>query len=160
MENVTQALLIAFAILVVVIALAISFTSLAQVKQTADVVLRYSDREYFQEYINVDKNEYQNGGRTVGIDTVIATLLRSKRENYSVKIIKDDNSVEFFDYLAVANMDNKINEFIHENINKNDKYVETYIEATISGRTYIGADGTTVEENVGKRGYITYTYKH
>ena len=159
MENVVQALFIAFAILVFVIAISISFTSLSQVKQTADVVLRYSDRDYYQEYANVNKNEYQNGGRTVGVDTVITTLLRAKRENYAVKIIKN-GTVEVFDYnYGIDNEDSKINSFIQDNINSNDKYVETYIETTISGRTYVGEDGTTIEENVGKKGYITYECK-
>ena len=48
MENGVQALMLAFAVLIFVIALSVTFTTFAQAKHTADVVLKYSDREYFQ----------------------------------------------------------------------------------------------------------------
>ena len=96
MEEGSQALLIAFAILVFIIALSISFSSLNSAKKTADVVLYYSDRDNFQEYVSADENDL-NGGRTVGIDTVIATVLRCGKENFAVRVVERNNET-IFDY--------------------------------------------------------------
>lgn len=169
MENATEALLMAFAVLVFVIALSVTFSTLTQAKSTADVVLYYSDRENFQTLKDYKKEDYEDGGRTVGIDTVIATIARSTKEKFSVKIIGDgkSNTEEYiFEYDANIYNTSTIKEGVKKeyqeflkNYNKDDKYIETYVEVTISGETYEGEDGTTLEENVGKKIYITYTKK-
>ena len=87
MENATEALLMAFAVLIFVIALSVSFSTLAQAKSTADVVLFYSDRENFQTPVSYDKTDYEYGGRKVDVDTVISTIYRCSKEKFSVKII-------------------------------------------------------------------------
>ena len=174
MENATEALLMAFAVLIFVVALSVTFSSLAQAKSTADVVLYYSDRENFQTPIKDDKENIQNGGRTVGVDTVIATISRCVKEKFAVKIIGDKNSNTkeyIFEYDANVyktkysgittikeGIEKEYEEFL-KNYNKDDKYIETYVEVTISGETYVGEDGTTLEEDVGKKIYITYTKK-
>ena len=162
MDNITQALHMAFAVLIFIIALAISLTSLNQAKKTADVVLYYSDRDSFQEYVNADESEYLDGGRTVGTDTVIATLLRCTHENYAVRIIDEDGE-KVFDYSLQnhANLKNSIDTFVNDHISdvgQEKQYRETYREVTLTGITYTGNDGTTFEENVGKKIYITYNY--
>lgn len=169
MENATDALLMAFAVLIFVVALSVTFSSLAQAKSTADVILYYSDRENFQTPLKDDAQNIQNGGRTVGVDTVIATISRCIKEKFAVKIIgdKNNNTNEYiFEYDANIYNTSTIKEGIEEeykkflkNYNKDDKYIETYVEVTISGETYEGEDGTTLEENVGKKIYITYTKK-
>lgn len=169
MENATDALLMVFAVLIFVVALSVTFSSLAQAKSTADVILYYSDRENFQMPLKDDAQNIQNGGRTVGVDTVIATISRCIKEKFAVKIIGDKNSYTkeyIFEYDAniygtstiKEGIEKKYQEFL-ENYNKDDKYIETYVEVTISGETYEGEDGTTLEENVGKKIYITYTKK-
>lgn len=174
MENATEALLMAFAVLIFVVALSVTFSSLAQAKSTADVVLYYSDRENFQTPIKDDPTNIQNGGRTVGVDTVIATISRCVKEKFAVKIIGDKNSNTkeyIFEYDANVyktkypgitttkeGIEKEYEEFL-KNYNKDDKYIETYVEVTISGETYVGEDGTTLEEDVGKKIYITYTKK-
>ena len=86
MENAADALLMAFAVLVFVIALALAFSSLAQAKSTADVVLFFSDKTNFQELEEPDTVNYANGARTVEIDTVIATIERCIKEKFTVYI--------------------------------------------------------------------------
>lgn len=169
MENATDALLMAFAVLIFVVALSITFSSLAQAKSTVDVILYYSDRENFQTPLKDDAQNIQNGGRTVGVDTVIATISRCIKEKFTVKIIgdKNNNTNEYiFEYDANIYGTSTIKEGIEEeykkflkNYNKDDEYIETYVEVTINGETYEGEDGTTLEENVGKKIYITYTKK-
>lgn len=158
MENAAEALLMAFAILIFVVALSVSFTSLSQAKSTADVVLFYSDRENFQTLLKDDQENVSNGGRTVTVDTVIATIERCAKEKFSVKIIDDNVTYNFeYDTQTAEEIRNTINNFIKDH--KGETYRETYVEVTTSGTTYKGEDGTQLEENVGKKIYITYEKK-
>lgn len=151
MENGADALLIAFAVLIFIIALSVSLVTLAQAKSTADVVLFYSDRENFQIPLKDDPENIENGGRTVGIDTVIATLYKCKRENFAVNI-----DGENFDNYTNEEMDRKIAEFI-ESSNSSDKYRETYVEVNTGG-TIIEENGEALEQNTWKKMYITYKH--
>ena len=155
MENTTDALLIGFAVLIFIIALSVAFSSLAQAKSIADIVLFTSDRENFQTPLKFDSEEFKDGGRTVGIDTVIATIARCAKEKFSVKIL-DGEKIYIFEYdvQTEEELKSKIKYFIKEHIG--ESYRETYVEVTTSGTTYFGEDGTQLEENVGKKIYITY----
>ena len=172
MENSIQALLMAFAVLLFVIALTVTFSTLAQAKQTADVVLYYSDRENFQDLVKVNASDYQDGGRTVGLDTVISTIARCGKEKFSVKVLdkngnllKDSKGNEFifeYDVMKTPEIKERINQFI-KYINEQSNYQskplefrETYVEATTSGQVFSGEDGTALEQNTGKKLYITY----
>lgn len=158
MENATDALLIAFAVLIFIIALSVSLTTLAQAKTTADVVLFYSDRENFQTPLPSDSDNFEDGGRTVGVDTVIATIARCAKEKFSVKIIDGttENDIYKFEYDVQTEEEIKleIERFIKEY--SGSSYRETYVEVTTSGTTYVGEDGTELEKDVGKKIYITY----
>lgn len=155
MENAADALLIAFAVLIFVIALTITFTTLGQAKSTADVVLFYSDRENFQTPLPGNPDDFEYGGREVGIDTVIATIARCAKEKFSVQIIDGSNEYKFeYDIQTEEDIKTEIDRFIKEHTGT--RYRETYVEVTTSGTTYFGEDGTQLEENVGKKIYITY----
>ena len=86
MENVADALKMAVAVLIFVIALGISISSFSQAKQTAQTLLDYTDREYDMQYIsNVTNTE-----RVVGIETIIPTIYRAYKENYKVFFYSSD----------------------------------------------------------------------
>ena len=86
MENVADALKMAVAVLIFVIALGISISSFSQAKQTAQTLLDYTDREYDMQYIsNVTNTE-----RVVGIETIIPTIYRAYKENYKVFFYNSD----------------------------------------------------------------------
>lgn len=155
MENASEAFLLAFAVLVFIIALSTTFNSLSQAKSTADIVLFYSDRDNFQTPLKDDSENVSNGGRTVGIDTVIATIARCAKEKFSVKIIDGDTTYIFeYDVQTQEQIKEQIEDFI---VNHNgESYRETYVEVAISGTTITGEDGTALEQNVGKKIYITY----
>lgn len=156
MENATNALLIAFAVLIFIIALSVTLTTLTQAKTTADIVLFYSDRENFQTPMKYDQQNYDDGGRSVDVDTVVSTIIRCAKEKFSVKIIDGDKVYNYeYDIQTEEEIKEEIQKFI-ENY-KGQKYRETYVEATTSGKTYVGTDGTQLEEDVGKKIYITYT---
>jgi len=157
MENGIQALMLAFAVLIFIIALSVSFTTFAGAKHTADIVLKYSDRDNFQTLQEYDNEKYKDGARIVGKDTVIATVARCIKEKFTVKIIDIDGETFNFEYDTVFST-NEIQEeferFIKEG--KGNEYKETYVETITSGKIYTGEDGTRLEENSGEKLYITY----
>lgn len=86
MENIADALKMAVAVLIFVIALGISISSFSQAKQTAQTLLDYTDREYDMQYIsNVTSTE-----RVVGIETIIPAIYRAYKENYKIFFYNSD----------------------------------------------------------------------
>lgn len=88
MENAADALKMAASVLIFVLALSVSIFAFGKVRQTADVILSYKDRE--TEYIDSDNyyklsaEEKAAGGRYVGLETIIPTIYRVYRENYKI----------------------------------------------------------------------------
>lgn len=87
MENVADALKMAAAVLIFVVALSISITAFGEARATATTILEYRDREY--DYTYVDGSESTQ--RTVGLETIVPTIYRSYKENY--KIVFDSNLI-------------------------------------------------------------------
>lgn len=81
MENAAEALKMAGAVMLFVLALSIILFSFSQARQSADTILDYRDRE--TAYIG---NYYQMQGteRKVGLETVIPTIFRAYLENYKI----------------------------------------------------------------------------
>lgn len=81
MENAVDALKIGFAVLVFVIALSLTMYMFTNARESADVVLHSSDLTAYMEYI-----EPQEGSenRIVGLETIIPTLYKYYKENYTV----------------------------------------------------------------------------
>ena len=154
MENAADALLMGFAVLIFVIALSVSFSTLAQAKSTADVILFYSDRENFQEPLDTDESVVK-GGRIVGIDTVISTIYRCSKEGFIANIDDDEDGTYEYVFEYTGKNKPRINALICEFIEKHKgkKYKEEYAEVITSGTVY----GDTLEEDVGKKMYIYYT---
>ena len=83
MENVVDALKMAGAVLLFVLALSIILFSFGQVRESADTILNYRDRE--TAYINA--NFYYEGTGTeryVNLETVVPSVFRAYLENYKV----------------------------------------------------------------------------
>ena len=87
-DNVADALKMAAAVLMFVIALSVGISSFSQARQTVDTIVSYTDREYEYTYVE------QNGGtqRIVNIESIIPVIYRSANENY--KIYFQDKNVE------------------------------------------------------------------
>ena len=86
MDNALDALKIAFAVLVFVIALSISMKVFGQAKLVSDEVFYMTDKTNFYEYTSGDNSP---DGRIVSGETIIPTLYRYYKENFNV-IIKDE----------------------------------------------------------------------
>ena len=105
MENATHALLMGGSMLLLIIALTVSISSLTTLKNTVDSIISTNEQTKLATVTKTDENgkkytEYINyiqdasEIRTVGVETVISTVRRIKRESYTVYIkLNDMNSV-------------------------------------------------------------------
>ena len=83
MENAADALKMAGAVLLFVLALSVIIFSFGQVRETADTILDYKDRE--TSYID-GNNYYTTTGteRQVGLETIIPSIYRAYIEEYKI----------------------------------------------------------------------------
>lgn len=179
MEHTADALKMAFAILVFVIAITMIFLMVSKVKSTADIVLYYSDKTNF--YAHYDEpNTNAEGNRIVTITEIVSTLYRYYKESVAVTIVDGTDSY-YFDlgnesYIEVKDSDgNKLLELgTEDNIEENlgefiktvvlnkyddkDTFVEEFTEVPTSGIYSTGSDGSEIILSAGgKKVYITYT---
>lgn len=82
MENASEALLMAFAVLIFVVALSLGISSFSLARQTTQSIVEMTDREFDYTYVDFDS---ENTSRIVGIETVIPTLYRAYKENFIVR---------------------------------------------------------------------------
>lgn len=82
MENAVEALKMAFAVMAFVMALSVSMISFNKVKVTSDVVLYTKDETNYYEYQEAKGKAAEN--RIVGLETIIPTLYKYYKENYTV----------------------------------------------------------------------------
>lgn len=89
MENASDAIIMAGAILIFVMALTITMNVFSQVRATIDTVVYTTDETNYYEYMDTEDN---NGikNRRVGLETVIPTLYKYYKENYTV-VFLDSN---------------------------------------------------------------------
>lgn len=172
MENAADALKIAFAMFVFVIAITVTFSLVSQAKSTADVVLYHSDETNFYEY-----RGSSNYNRTVSIAEVIPTLYRYYTESVGVTVNllnggtyktytfdlnnKEDIFIEKSKLTSEADREDNLKKFINDILfvlPKDTKFTEEFVEIPISGIYEYGLDGTElVLSSGGKKVYITYT---
>lgn len=86
MENAVEALKIAFAVMMFVIALTLSISSFSQANTAAKAIVEMSDSE--TEYTYVEPSEDLT--RIVGIETIISTIYSSVEENIEIHFIGTD----------------------------------------------------------------------
>lgn len=101
MENAAEALKMAAAVLIFVLALSISINSFSEVRQTSQTILNYRDREYETTYVE------DNGSteRLVGAETIIPSIYKIYQENY--KIIFNINSIGYLYKKKITEGENK-----------------------------------------------------
>lgn len=87
MENASHAIKMAFAILVFVSALSIAMFSFSKIMQTSSKILADSDEREYYDRLTLDETEssaWKSSSRIVGVETVIPTLYRYYKEDYTV----------------------------------------------------------------------------
>lgn len=96
MENVTKALILAFSMLIFVVAFSYAMYLINGVNTTASTLLETITTTKY--YDNIEVSSSNVATREVGIDTIISVLYRYYKENYAVKIIgKDGSAIQVFD---------------------------------------------------------------
>ncbi len=107
MENAAQAIRMAAAVLVFILALTVFFTTFTSAKNSSDAVLKMQDKQAYLESSDVENYLYKSksgmesdtanytyeGNRIVGIDSVISTIYRYDKEKIGVTIMKKDRTV-------------------------------------------------------------------
>lgn len=159
MENAIDALKMAFAILVFVVAITVSFSSISQAKKTSDFIIKNIDKTNFYERLGATDLETTNGGRKVNIDTIISNLYRIVQESFEVKVIIGTDTFEFgLNNMTTEELELAINNFKLEYLDKDYTYIETFSEITYTGKYITEEDGSQITVTPGlKKVYITYT---
>ena len=80
MENAADALKMAAEVLLFLLALGITISSFSQARETADVLISYTDRDYVTQYVE----NLGTTNRVVGKETIIPTIYRAYKENYKI----------------------------------------------------------------------------
>lgn len=88
MENAVEALKMGFAVLVLIAALSLAIFSFTKVRETTDAITSGKDiKEYYQQLSLGDTGVSSNNAlssRMVGVETIIPTLYRYYKENYTI----------------------------------------------------------------------------
>lgn len=163
MENAANALKIAFAIIMLVLAITATFSIISQAKETADAVFFASDETNFYDMSSMTK--YNNSDqRVVYKDTVVSTLYRLYDESLCVTIIEkadpaDQKVFNSNDYKTKKDAYNAISAYC-VSISDGAKFEELHQEIKISGIYQYADDGSELVETPGAtKTYITYVQK-
>ena len=106
MENAVDALKIAFAVMMFVMALTLSISSFSMARSAIQEIINLRDRE--SEYTYIEPSE--NLTRIVGIETVVSSMYRVYVENENIEIyfVKSDGKTPFALYYNTDTNGNKI----------------------------------------------------
>ena len=85
MENASDALMMAFAVLVFVLALSITISSFSLARQTSQMIMDSTDRTYDYTYVSIGDTK-----REVGAETIVPTLYRAYKENYVIRFFESN----------------------------------------------------------------------
>ena len=93
MENAVEALKMAFAMFVFLLALSLAFSVVGQARATSDVVLTLNDKTNFYDYVEETEQNASNKDRIVGFETILPTIYRYAKEQYAVTIINRSGNI-------------------------------------------------------------------
>lgn len=139
MENASDALKMAFAVLMFVVALSLAFSSLTKARETTDAVLWFSDKTNYYDW---EAGSLQNG-RVVSEETVISALCNFESSNTRVIIERDGIITEF----KPIETDETVKENFIKTLNQGHEYLENIMEITVGGKYKVAEDGTKIIQN-------------
>ena len=105
MENVTRALIMAFSMLIFVIAFTYSMYLINKLTATSSTLLSSVSTTNYYDNIQVSGG---NATREVGVDTIVPVLYRYYKENYAVKILDSEANGGGLIQLFDVNIESKI----------------------------------------------------
>lgn len=89
MENAVEALKIAFAVMMFVMALTLSMSSFSQATEAISSIIKMSDRE--TEYTYVEPSD--NLTRAVGIETIVPSMYRAYTQNIEIRFYINNGAI-------------------------------------------------------------------
>lgn len=96
MENASEALHMAAAVLIFVLALTISINAFGEVRAVSQTLVDYNDREY--EYTYVEENTDSNGEvlteRLVSLESIVPSIYKAYKENYKIVFRDSDTATD------------------------------------------------------------------
>lgn len=96
MENITEALKMAFAIMMFILALALSISCFSQARETTDFIITMRDREVEYSYIETTE---QVRTRLVSSETIVPTIYKALKENIRIEFYdRAENELYLFRY--------------------------------------------------------------
>ena len=132
MENATDAMYMAFAVLIFVLALSITMSSFSVVRVAANNILQSEDRENGYTYV---KYEDDNGNleteRIVGKETIVPAMFRAYAENYSIRFL--DNTGEPLNFYLYNNEPTNIIDLKNDGI-ANRGQANEFVQALVTGK--------------------------
>lgn len=119
MENAEKAVMMAFAVFVLVIALSLAIYMFSEVTVTSEQLAFYSDSTIYYDNVEIDEaasdvytdEDIKNGTvRIVSTETIIPTLYRYYKENFCVKIYGADDGTGKRDLIQIfdVNLEGKV----------------------------------------------------
>lgn len=93
MENAAEALKMAFAVILLTLALSLSIAFFSKAKSTSEMVLESADEQRYYDYTMYDSPEDPSGNRIVGYETIIPTLYKYDKERYKVVFKKGNYDI-------------------------------------------------------------------
>ena len=133
MENAAQALKMVAFLLIFVVSLTTTILSFSNVRETAQTILEYSDREYDYTYV-----DYQGGQteRIVSAETIVPAIMRAYKENYKIFFYDESgNPMLIYAKRASNNTEEEINyiDLQKENL-ADDAQRERFVEYILYGK--------------------------
>ena len=132
MENATEAMYMAFAVLIFVLALSITMSSFSVVRVAASNILQNQDRENGYTYVKYqDDNGELETNRIVGKETIVPAMFRAYAENYSIRFLDTDGSpLNFYQY---NNEPTNIIDLKNDGI-ANRSQANVFVQALVTGK--------------------------
>ena len=112
MENASEAIKIAFGVMMFVLALTLSITSFSQATQAVESITYMSDRETTYTYVE----PASNSNRIVGVETIIPTMYNAYKENYKV-----------YFYESFTDENNNVPMYLYKYVDPNVATPDTYV---------------------------------
>ena len=143
MENAADALKMAAAVLVFVMALGIGISSFSQARVAADTLISYTDRDSVTQYAE----DIGTKTRFVGKETIIPTIYRAYRENYKIVFYNSDGTpIELYTRIRDGARESVSSIDLEKDVIGDTRQQDNFIMALLYGAkgTFKKADGTSM----------------
>lgn len=119
MENAVDGLKLAFAVLLLTMALSLTIAFFSKARTTAEMVLRSSDKTVYYDYTSYSIPQDTSGNRIVGYETIIPTLYKYDKERYKVTFKQGNYNETTGELSNVTNLSIYETKSVQANWNKN-----------------------------------------